>query len=241
MATVFVHGVPDTARVWDPLIDRLRMPGAIRLGLPGFGEPAPDGFDASKEAYVKWLRAELRRIPGPLDLVGHDWGALLVLRVVCVEPGIARTWAIGAAPLDPEYEWHRAAKLWQTPGVGEEVMEKTTPELLGKGLAAAGVPAEAAAETAGRVDATMKRSILALYRSAVHVGAEWSPDLARVTAPGLVLWGADDPYAAVRFGERLAERTRARFVSLAGCSHWWQLERPDEVAAHLRAFWAQPS
>jgi pimeloyl-ACP methyl ester carboxylesterase len=52
-----------------------------------------------------------------------------------------------------------------------------------------------------------------------------------------VLWGERDPYAAARFGARLAERTGARFVSLPGCSHWWQLERPAVVADELRRFW----
>ena len=237
MTRVFVHGVPDTWRVWRPVLERLPDRDAVTVRLPGFGEPLPAGFDASKEAYVEWLRAELRRTPGPIDLVGHDWGALLVLRVVCLEPTLARTWAVGAAPLDAEYEWHRAAKLWQTPTVGEEVMEKLTAEALAKTLGSVGVPAEAAAETARHVDATMKRAIVSLYRSAVHVGAEWAPDLARVTAPGLVLWGEQDPYAAARFGERLAQRTGARFVSLAGCSHWWPLERPDEAMSQLRSLW----
>jgi pimeloyl-ACP methyl ester carboxylesterase len=84
----------------------------------------------------------------------------------------------------------------------------------------------------------MKRCILTLYRSAIRVGSEWEPDLRRVVAPGLVLWGEDDPYASVRFGARLAERTRARFVSFPRCSHWWQLERPDEVANELQSLWA---
>ena len=242
MTKVFVHGVPDTPVVWRPLLERLRLPPeeAITLGLPGFGRAAPAGFAATKDAYAEWLRAELRKLPRPLDLVGHDWGALLVLRVVCLEPALARSWAIGAAPIDPDYEWHRAAKAWQTPGVGEEVMEKTTPEAMAKALAVAGVPAVAAAETACHWDGEMKRAILALYRSAVSVWVDWGADLARITAPGLVLWGETDPYAAPRFGERMAQRMGARFVTFPGCSHWWQLERPDEVAAELRRFWGRP-
>lgn len=100
-------------------------------------------------------------------------------------------------------------------------MEATTASAMEKALAAAGVPAADAADAAARVDTTMKRCSLALYRSAVNVGREWSTDLARVTAPGLVLWGEGDPYAASRFGARLAERTGARFVCFPGCSHWW--------------------
>lgn len=88
----------------------------------------------------------------------------------------------------------------------------------------------------------MKQCILNLYRSAVHVGKEWEDDLGRVSAPGLVLWGEKDPFAAVEFGARPAQKTRARFVSFARCSHWWQLERPAEVAAELQPLWtaAQP-
>jgi pimeloyl-ACP methyl ester carboxylesterase len=237
MPAVFVHGVPDTHRVWSALLACLARKDVVTLSLPGFGSPVPEGFDATKEAYVDWLLGELTRQSGPIDIVGHDWGALLVVRAVSLRPEAVRSWAVGGAPLDPDYEWHPAARAWQTPGMGERVMESLTPEGLQQALVAAGVPAAAATETARHVDPTMKRCILALYRSAVHVGAEWTDDLKRVTAPGLVLWGERDPYAAARFGARLAERTRAPFVSFPGCSHWWQLERPDGVADELRRFW----
>jgi len=220
------------------VIQRLRRMDVVTLSLPGFGCPVPTRFDASKEAYCDWLLGELRRIGGPIDLVGHDWGAILVVRAVSREPKIARTWAAGGAPVDAGYQWHRVAQLWQTPEVGEQVMEKLTLEALASGLVAAGVPNADAAEAARDVDETMKRCILALYRSAVRVGAEWEPDLKDISTPGLVLWGADDPYAAPTFGERLASHTRARFVVYPECSHWWQLQRAGEVAAELEKLWA---
>jgi pimeloyl-ACP methyl ester carboxylesterase len=197
---VFVHGVPDTERVWRAVVSRVAHADVVTLSLPGFGCGTPDGFAATKEAYVDWLLATLAGLPAPIDLVGHDWGALLVVRAVSLRPDLARTWAAGGAPLDPEYVWHQAAQTWQTPEVGERAMEKMTPDALRRALVAAGVPETDAAETSPHVDAMMKRCILALYRSAVHAGAEWTPDLARVTAPGLVLWGERDPYAEPRFG-----------------------------------------
>jgi pimeloyl-ACP methyl ester carboxylesterase len=238
MPAVFVHGVPDTHRVWHAVVGRLRRRDVATLSLPGFGRVLPAGFDCTKEAYADWLLAELRRIDGPIDLIGHDWGGLLVVRAVSLEPTLVRTWTAGGAPLDPAYEWHKAAQLWQTPGVGEQVMERLTPDALTAALVAAAVPAADAARAAERFDATMKRSILALYRSAVRVGAEWEADLQRAPARGLLLWGEKDPYAAPVFGRRLAERTRARFVELAGCGHWWQLERPDDVAKELEGHWS---
>ena len=238
MPAVFVHGVPDTARVWDAVIPRLGRKDVVRLSLPGFGCPLPDGFSATKEAYVDWLLSELNGLTGPIDIVGHDWGALLAVRAVSLRPDAVRSWAAGGAPLDREYVWHQAARAWQTPGMGEKVMAGLTAETLEAALVAAGVQAADAAKTASHVDPTMKQCILNLYRSAVNAGAEWEDGLGRVSAPGLVLWGEKDPYAAVEFGARLAQRTHARFVSFPGCSHWWQLERPAEVADELERHWA---
>src|SRR5216684_1942786 len=197
MPAVFVHGVPDTQRVWDAVASRLNRKDVLTLSLPGFDCPMPAGFSATKEAYVDWLLGRLAAIQGPIDLVGHDWGGLLVVRAVSVRPDAVRSWAAGAAPLDREYVW----------------------------------------QTAAHVDPTMKDCILKLYRSAIRVGDEWEDDFKRVSAPGLVLWGEKDPYAAAEFGARLAQKTRARFMSFPGCSHWWQLERPAEVAAELARHW----
>lgn len=238
MPAVFVHGVPDTPAVWDAVVSRLQRKDVVRLALPGFACSLPRGFGATKEEYVDWILAQLATLNDPIDLVGHDWGGLLVTRVVSVQPTAVRSWVAGAAPLDREYVWHQAARAWQTPGMGEKVMAGLTAETLQAALVAAGVPAADAARAGGKVDATMKQCILNLYRSAVNAGAEWEDDLRRVSAPGLVLWGEKDPYASVDFGARLAEKTRARFVPFAGGSHWWQLERPAEVAAELERHWS---
>ncbi|MGH7375224.1 MAG: alpha/beta fold hydrolase [Candidatus Rokuibacteriota bacterium] len=61
MPAVFVHGVPDTERVWSGVIARLRRNDLVTLSLPGFGGEEPTGFDATKEAYLDWLLAELAR------------------------------------------------------------------------------------------------------------------------------------------------------------------------------------
>jgi pimeloyl-ACP methyl ester carboxylesterase len=237
VTAILVHGVPDTDQVWHAVLPRLGRPDVLTLRLPGFGAPVPPGFDATKDAYAAWLIEQIAAHEGPVDLVGHDWGALLVLRAACLEPDRVRTWAAGAAPLDADYVWHRAAQLWQTPDVGEKVMEELTPSVLEEALTAAGVPAGDARAAAAHLDDTMKRCILRLYRSAIKIGEEWGPDLARLQAPGLVLWGERDSYAPPVWGERLAKRTNARLVTFAGCSHWWPLERPAEVAALLTRHW----
>ena len=237
MPAFLIHGVPDTHRLWGPLCGRLRRTDIVAPSLPGFGCPLPPGFAATKEAYVGWLVREIERVGAPVDLVGHDWGALLTQRIVSLRPDLVRTWACGSGPVDAEYVWHDIAQQWQTPGVGEQVMQAITPEAMGEALAAAGVPREAALEAVRHVDATMKDAILRLYRSAVRVGAEWQGDVERVTRPALVIWAKNDPYVTPRFGERLAARVRGELVMLDS-GHWWPAERPAEVAAALERFWA---
>jgi len=238
MPAVLVHGVPDTHRLWDPLRSHLKRRDVIAVSLPGFGVPLPAGFAATKEAYVDWLIGEIERLGVPVDLVGHDWGALLVQRVVSLRPDLIRTWACGDGPIDVDYVWHDLAQQFQTPDLGEQVVAMMTSEALAAGLPAAGVPPAIAAETARHVDATMKDCILKLYRSAVRVGAEWQADVEKIQRPALILWSQDDPYVAPVFAERLARRVHGELILFEGCGHWWPLERPAEAAAALERFWA---
>jgi pimeloyl-ACP methyl ester carboxylesterase len=237
MPAVLVHGVPDTPRVWDALRAHLSRHDVLAPSLPGFGCPVPAGFAADKEAYVDWLVGEVERVGEPVDLVGHDWGALLVQRLVSRRPELVRTWACGNGPIDREYVWHETAQQWQTPEAGEALMAVMTPDVLAEALPAAGLSTEDARTVAAHVDDVMKDCILRLYRSAVRVGEEWEDDVARCERPALILWGADDPYVAPRFAERLAARVRGELVLFAGCGHWWPRERPAEAAGALEHFW----
>lgn len=237
MTTVFIHGVPDTARVWSRLAACLPADESRALALPGFGTPCPDGFRATKEDYVDWLIGALETLPGPRDVIAHDWGSILLLRVASVRPDLVRSWVGGGAPATSDYTWHPTARLWQTPGAGEKAMERLTPELASDMLARAGLPDAAAAETARAIDATMKACILELYRSGRDVFRAWEADLAAIEAPGLVLWGRNDPYAAPAYGAAMREATGATALRVLDCGHWWQVEAPEEAADAILAFW----
>lgn len=237
MAIVLVHGVPDTPRLWRGVVARLGRDDVHTPALPGFGCDVPAGFDATKEAYVDWLVATVAAIGTPVDLVGHDWGSLLVQRVVSLRPELVRTWTCGSGFVDREWTWHPLAQQWQTPDVGEAVMAATTPDAMAASLAASGIPPDEAAIVASHVDARMKDAILRLYRSAVRVGAEWHDAVDAIVRPGLVIAGRTDPFVDPEVGERLARRVGGRFVAL-DCGHWWPVERPDDVVAALRAHWA---
>src|SRR5439155_26267060 len=123
----------------------------------------------------------------------------LTVRLVSVRPDLVRSWMCDAAGLgDVNFEWHEFAKIWQTPGAGEEFFATqlaATPDERAGVFEMFGVPKEQALRMAG-LDQTMADCILALYRSASDVGKEWAPDFKDIPAPGAVVVPADDPFLA---------------------------------------------
>jgi pimeloyl-ACP methyl ester carboxylesterase len=250
MPAVFVHGNPETAAVWDPLLAELEAAGAarpdlIRLSPPGFGAPVPAGFGATVGEYRDWLIDELARFAEPVDLVGHDWGGGHVLNAVMGRPELVRSWVCDAIGIfDADYVWHELAQRWQTPGVGEADVAARFSAPVGERAATLverGMSAAVAERVAGGQDAVMGRAVLALYRSAVQpVMAELGRDLERAAArPGLVVLATADHVGGTADQRlRAARRAGARVETLDGLGHWWMTHDPGRGARALTGFWA---
>jgi pimeloyl-ACP methyl ester carboxylesterase len=241
MPAVLVHGVPETARLWNSVRSHLHRQDVVAVALPGFGTPRPDGFGATMDEYAAWLTGHLETLDQPIDLVGHDWGAGFTMRLVSLRPDLVRSWVLDAAGLaDPDFEWHDFAKLWQTPGDGEAFWEEqlalSTEERAGVFLAF-GVPQDDAMAMASAVDATMAGCILDLYRSATQVQDDWGPDFVDISKPGMVVIPSDDPFLDAEGATRAALRAGARTARLEGVGHWWMAQDPEAAAALLESFW----
>lgn len=234
MPVVLVHGVPDTSEMWDPLVDALGRDDIVRLALPGFAAPVPDGFACTKEAYADWIVEQLEAIGEPVDLVGHDWGSLLAQRIAVTRPDLIATYTLANAAMTSTFRWHDLAVAWQTPDVGEQVMAAMVGDALAAGLRDGGHPDPSRA--AEQVDETMKRCILTLYRSAVDVAEEWAPQEA-IARPGLVLWGSGDPYAPPE-NPRVAAEVMGSELALVDGGHWAVVEHPAIATNALTRLWA---
>jgi pimeloyl-ACP methyl ester carboxylesterase len=241
MPVVLVHGVPETAAIWDPMLAELERDDVITLSPPGFGAPAPGGFGATSDDYVTWLAGELEQLSGPIDLVGHDWGGGHAARLATARPDLIRSWCIDIAGVfDPGYIWHDLAQIWQTPGKGEELISYTNAVPLAERAAqleAVGMTPAAAQACAAAAGPDMGRCILALYRSARQpIMATWGREFEQAERrPGLVVCAASDSFVGgPELAHRMAGRLGAAEVVLPGAGHWWMLQDPARAAAVLR-------
>ena len=243
---VFVHGVPERAGIWDPVRSRLGRDDHIAVSLPGFEAPVPDSFGCTMDEYAGWLTAGIAALAaeaGPVDLVGHDWGGILAIRVASTRPDLLRSWCSDAAGIfDDAGRWHAIAEVWQTDGAGEDFMagmEKASQPDREATAVALGVPAEHA-RLCSLGDPVMDAAILRLYRSAGDIPGAWGPTVDAATgAPGMVLHGAADPFLSERLCARVAARTGAQHDVLPGLGHWWCLEGPEAAAKRLERFWSE--
>jgi pimeloyl-ACP methyl ester carboxylesterase len=216
---LYVHGVPDSAELWTPFLERT---GGIALDLPGFGRSgkAP-GWPYSLEGYAAFLPAFLDHVGvDRVRVVCHDWGAVALTLGARIE----RLVAIDVLPLLPGHRWHPVARLWRTPVVGELGMGFTGPTLLRR---LGGLSPDHAAQVLRHFDHGTQRAILKLYRASDAVTAP----LEAVTAPALVLWGENDRYLEPGWAQRVADALGGDAVAetIPGAGHWPWLEKKEIV------------
>src|SRR5258708_7395032 len=121
---LYVHGVPTSSDEWPRFLERS---GGIAPDLPGFGRSGKPGYlSFTMEEYDPFLERFLdEREIERVSLVVHDCGAVGLLLAHRLPERVERIVIINAVPLLPGYRWHRMARVWRTPGLGELAMGMT--------------------------------------------------------------------------------------------------------------------
>jgi pimeloyl-ACP methyl ester carboxylesterase len=220
---LYVHGNPNNSDLWLPFLERT---GGVAMDLPGFGRSAkPAQFDYTIEGYGAWLDAFRRRLGWErCRVLAHDWGAV----GLALGDRLERVVLVNAVPFLPGYRWHRFARIWRTPVLGELFQGSTTRWGLKRFLP--DMPDDFIDSIWDHYDHGTQRAILKLYRSAPpDVLARAGALLSEIDAQTLVVWGDDDPYLPTRFAHGYAEALGGEVEIVEDAGHWPWIDRPDLV------------
>jgi pimeloyl-ACP methyl ester carboxylesterase len=222
---LYLHGVPVAGWQWQPYLERT---GGIAPDLPGHGRSGkPGDFDYTIAGYDNFLEAFLDELGlERVTLVMHDWGSVGLAFAQRLPARVERMVLTSCVPFVPGYRWHRVARAWSTPVIGELVMGFTTRRAFRREL-----PAELADRAFDELDHGTQRAVLALYRSAPPEAlAAAGERLGELRCPALIEWPTRDPYIGAEFGQRLADALGGETeLNLLEAGHYPWLERPETI------------
>jgi pimeloyl-ACP methyl ester carboxylesterase len=216
----------------------LERSGGLAVDLPGFGRSGkPGNLRYTIPEYADFIERFLDFVGVErVSLVVHDWGTVGLAFAQRRPERIARLVIINAIPFLPGYRWHRVARVWRTPLLGELVMGSTGRQTLRRASAESnftpGPLPEAWLDTVlDHFDQGTQRAILRLYRSSPpSVLAAAGTRLGELTMPALVIWGTADSYIPARFGRGYAEALPdAELLELPDAGHVPWLDRPEVI------------
>jgi pimeloyl-ACP methyl ester carboxylesterase len=233
---LYLHEALTSSDDWTSFLERT---GGLAPDLLGFGRSGKGGhLDYSPDGIIDFLMRLLSELGVErFQLIGHGWGGALVLLLALREPGrVERLVLIDAVPLLDGFRWHRPARLWRRPVIGELVMGATSRRRLQRELRKATVRPDAWSRTRlnaiwGQFDQGTQRALLRLHRAADEARlAELGAGLGSLRVPALVVWGERDPWfpseLADAYGAMLPDATVER-VPDAG--HWPWLDQPQVI------------
>jgi 3-oxoadipate enol-lactonase len=238
-AVLMIHGLGGTGTFFQPPVDALSerfrlirpdLEGSGRTPLSGKAKLSIPGFVDDMHALADELELDELRI------VAHSMGTL-VAQELAIRLGdrVSAVALLGAVKAPGEAgrtaQGERAAKVRED----------------GMGAVAPGIVAAATSETTRTEHperAAFVRELLlrqppeGYAQTCEALGAATEPDTARITAPLLLLTGAEDKVGAPASSEELAGRVSqdatVRVYDRVG--HWTTIEAPHEVIADLQKF-----
>ena len=252
---LLLHGFPEGKESWVAQLDALARAGrrAVAPDLRGYGgSDAPEGVDSYSLAR---LNSDVEGLIDALgeeqvDLVGHDWGAIVGWSFTSRYPSRVRTWtalSVGHPDLftQPDADQRERSsyiRLFNRAGKAEEVLLEDGARRL-RAMYRIGPNPDAISEE--QVDVFVRGFLrpgrltagLNYYRANLKSAAlaAYPPCPGPITAPTQLIWGDVDPALGRRQAEATGELVRGpyRLQVLPTAGHWLQFERPEDVSRLL--------
>jgi pimeloyl-ACP methyl ester carboxylesterase len=250
-AVVFVHGNPGSSDDWERLIAAASGASAdggaanprraLAFDLPDFGETvANDGFQHTVPTYAEFVDAALAVLGVQrVHLVVHDFGGPIGLVWAAMHSERLASITLIDIGVLPGYRWHRMAKIWRTPVIGEISQAITFRSGFRRLISASeprGLPREFLDRMYDQYDRRTRRAVLELYRATDEPGAaatEFAAFMAPKDIPALVIWGERDAYLPSSYAARQRDAFPSADVHVLPASGHWPFADSPEIVQRL--------
>lgn len=245
-AVVLLHGIPTWGYIWHRLIPSFaKSRRVLAPDLLGFGcSDKSDRFNRSirfqAEVVARWLHS--KKI-GEALIVGHDIGGAIALRLAVLSPHLVSRLCLMNSVCYDSWPIEMMVQLGLP-----ETYRKVSASSLVNGLKQAlkkGFCNSPDDELLDGLTAPYSTEVgkLSLIRDAAALNTNLTTELTaflpKIQAQTLVLWGEEDTFQPIQYGERLvSDIPRARLVRIKSAGHFVMLDQPEEVEKNLLAFLA---
>lgn len=246
--SVLLHGFPESSASWTEVARPLAA-ARRHVVVPNQRGYSPDARPIGVEEYtIEKLTGDVVGMIDALgrdsvDLIGHDWGAIVAWHVAVLHPDRVRSLTAVSLPHPGAFGWalrndedqkQRSTymTLFRQPGKAEDLLLENDAERL-------------IAMFSGATDPTVARRHLPVvgHRDALTGGLNWYRamtrefgDLGPCTVPTTYVWSTGDTAVGRVAAERTERHVDApyRFVELGG-SHWIPEDQPQRLVDEILA------
>ncbi len=241
---VLLHGIPVWGYLWHDMLPALAARHRVLIpDLMGFGySDKGDDFDRSIARQAEWIDAWLEKLQIPdAIIVGHDIGGGVALRLATLFPErVKRLCLMNTVCYD---SWPIEVMLqFGHPDTNRNLSASTALTMLRQALKKG---------FATSPDGHVLDGLLAPYRTEVgklslirnatalntNLTTEISGRLTRLECPTLILWGEDDKFQLLKFGERLAwDIPGPQLQRIHHARHFGMIDQPEQTRELLLEF-----
>lgn len=241
---LLLHGIPTWGYLWHGLLPALASANRVLIpDLLGFGySDKRDDFDRSIARQAEMIDAWMEKLGiERAAIVAHDIGGGVALRLATLFPNrVERLCVMNTVCYD---SWPIELMLqFGHPEANRKLSASAAVALLRQALKQ-GFAKSPGNEVLDGLLAPYRTEVgkLSLIRNAAalntNLTTEISGRLPRVDVPTLILWGEDDKFQLVKYGERLAwDIPTARSVRIVNARHFVMLDQPEQVTRYLLEF-----
>ena len=237
---VFLHGIPTWSFLWrdivPPIAEDRRV---VTPDLLGYGNSAmDDGFDRSIRAQEEMLVDFLSELGvEPVSIVSHDIGGGVALRYAAHNPNAVEKLVCSNAVCYDSWpvEFISDLGLPDTMETDFDDLEARVSSAFSQGTY--DDPDEEFVEGLTAPWLTEEgRTSLSRCAVATNTNHTTELDYGDIETDVLCLWGADDSFQPIEYGERLAAETGGEVATLDEAYHWVMEDRTDAYIDELREF-----